>query len=386
MQSYIDLLKDVRQTGKRRGDRTGTGTISVFGRQIRFDLTKGFPMLTHRRIPWKPNVAELCWYLKGETNANVLKEMGSGVWDKWALQHDASGKKSLTIMDRLRVAADKESKSLFKFIHDLPKKAVDNGEISSELTKMGIPWEVETPEAFKIGDLGPVYGKQWRSFNGVDQIKELVNNLKNNPYSRRHLVSAWNPSVLPDESKTHAENVLAGKAVLPPCHTFFQCYMEDMTYEERVEAFNKWAGTGIVMKAYPIHFDSEKSNAGVQAQLGLMDKVGIPTMRLSLQLYMRSCDVPVGLPFNIACYALLTHLLAKTVKADVGELIITFGDAHIYKDQLASVDELLQRTELPLPELKLPDELDIFNLDVDELVNCLHGYQHAGVLPIPVSV
>ena len=384
MQSYIDLLNDVRTNGKRRGDRTGTGTVSVFGRQIRFDLTKGFPLLTHRRIPWKPNVAELCWYLSGSTNALRLKEMGSGVWNNWMLQRNISVKKNLSTLDCVQQAASSQSKTIYQYIRELPQDVVDTGTIISYINTQNISLVSNDTTTHVVGDLGPVYGKQWRDFNGVDQIKELIYNLKNNPYSRRHLVSAWNPSDLPDESKTHEENILAGKAVLPPCHTFFQCYLEDMLYEERVASFNHWAGKGIIMGT--LDSDVEENKERIKAQLGLMDKVGTAKKRLSLQLYMRSCDLPVGLPFNIACYALLTHLLAKAIGAEVGELIITFGDAHIYLDQLPVVDELLKRTESPLPTLHLPDELDIFNLDVDVISKCLTGYSHAGVLQMPVSI
>lgn len=329
MKEYNKLLVEVVDKGRKRKDRTGTGTVSVFGRQIRFDMADGFPLYGGRFIPFKPNVAELKWYLIGSSSNVTLNKLGSGVWNKWALK--------------------------------TPIKDEDDNVIYAE------------------GELGPVYGVQWRNYDGIDQIKELVNGLINNPYSRRHIVDTWNPKVLPDESKSHLQNIGDGKAVLPPCHTFFQCYVEEMTHEDRVHAFN-------IENRCHFHMGSADDIVSSDTQSRFLDKYGIPKQRLSLQLYMRSCDIPVGLPFNIAQYALLLHLLGKTCGMTPHELIVTFGDAHIYLDQISQVEELLKRDMPELPRLSLPDGQDLFNFDVDIVVAALTGYESGDKLPMPVSV
>ena len=244
MQQYHDLVKHVLENGNEKGDRTGTGTKSVFGHQMRFDLSEGFPMVTTKKLHLKSIVYELLWFLKGDTNTKYLTENGVRIWNEWADEN---------------------------------------------------------------GDLGPVYGHQWRNWNSdeVDQIKDVIETLKNNPNSRRMLVSAWNPSVLPDNSKSFSENVANGKAALPPCHAFFQFYVAEG--------------------------------------------------KLSCQLYQRSADVFLGVPYNIASYALLTHILAECTGLKPGKLIFTGGDTHIYNNHLDQCGQVLQNEEYPLPTLKLPE-------------------------------
>ncbi|KAB5490030.1 thymidylate synthase [Flagellimonas hadalis] len=261
MKQYHDLLKHVLEHGNQKGDRTGTGTLSVFGYQMRFDLSEGFPMVTTKKLHLKSIVHELLWFLKGDTNIQYLQENGVRIWNEWA---------------------------------------DDNG------------------------DLGPVYGHQWRNWNSeeIDQIKEVIETLKHNPNSRRMLVSAWNPSVLPDTSVSFAENVANGKAALPPCHAFFQFYVADG--------------------------------------------------RLSCQLYQRSADIFLGVPFNIASYALFTLMMAQVCGYQPGEFIHTFGDAHIYNNHMEQVELQLSRDPRPLPTIKLnPEVKDIFAFTFDdfELLN-----------------
>ncbi len=256
MKQYHTLLKHVLETGHQKGDRTGTGTLSVFGYQMRFDLNEGFPMVTTKKLHLKSIVHELLWFLKGDTNVGYLQENGVRIWNEWA--------------------DDK-------------------------------------------GDLGPVYGRQWRNWNGdeIDQIKEVVRSLKNNPNSRRMLVSAWNPSVLPDTSKSFSENVANGKAALPPCHAFFQFYVADG--------------------------------------------------KLSCQLYQRSADIFLGVPFNIASYALFTMMMAKVCGYEAGEFIHTFGDAHIYNNHMEQVELQLSREPRPLPKMHInPEVKDIFDFTFDD--------------------
>ena len=256
MKQYLDLVRHVLENGEVKGDRTGTGTKSVFGYQMRFDLSNGFPMVTTKKLHLKSIIYELLWFLKGDTNIDYLKENGVNIWNAWA---------------------------------------------------------------DKNGDLGPVYGFQWRNWNndGIDQIKILVKELVNNPNSRRHLISAWNPSVLPDTSKSFESNVANGKAALPPCHAFFQFYV---------------------------------SNG-----------------KLSCQLYQRSADVFLGVPFNIASYSLLTMMIAQVCDLKLGDFVHTFGDAHIYSNHFEQMNMQLKREPRSLPTMKLnPSVTDIFDFKFED--------------------
>ena len=242
MKQYLDLLQHIKEKGEKKEDRTGTGTISVFGYQMRFNLQEGFPLVTTKKLHLRSIIHELIWFINGETNIKYLKENGVTIWDEWA----------------------------------------DNK-----------------------GNLGPIYGHQWRNWNsdGIDQLQDVIYSLKNNPSSRRMIVTAWNPNIIPDSSKSFSDNVKNGKAALPPCHAFFQFYVSD----------NK----------------------------------------LSCQMYQRSADVFLGVPFNIASYALLTHMIAQVCEYDVGDFIHSFGDTHIYLNHLEQVDLQLTRKPMKLPKLKL---------------------------------
>ena len=242
---YLNLLRDILDNGVRRDDRTGTGTLGVFGRQMRFDLSKGFPLLTTKKLHTRSIFIELLWFLRGDTNIGWLKDNGVGIWDEWADEN---------------------------------------------------------------GDLGPVYGKQWRSWaapNGasIDQIQKLVHGLKTNPNSRRHIVSAWNPADVDDMA-------------LPPCHCLFQFFVADG--------------------------------------------------KLSCQLYQRSADVFLGVPFNIASYALLTIMLAQVVGLEPGDFVHTFGDAHLYLNHLEQAELQLTRAPLPLPALTVAPKSDLFAYELSD--------------------
>ena len=258
MKQYLDLVKHVLKNGDYKGDRTGTGTKSVFGYQMRFDLNDGFPLVTTKKLHLKSIIHELLWFINGETNIKYLKDNGVKIWDAWA---DESG------------------------------------------------------------NLGPVYGSQWRNWNNekIDQISQLIDLIKNNPESRRMLVSAWNPSVLPDTKKSFSENVMNGKAALPPCHAFFQFYVSN----------NK----------------------------------------LSCQLYQRRADIFLGVPFNIASYALFTHMIAHVCNLDVGDFVHTFGDAHIYSDHTEQIELQLSRKPRKLPTLNIIRKVDsIFDFKFEDFV------------------
>ena len=263
MKQYLDLIKHVRENGVEKTDRTGTGTKSVFGYQMRFNLEDGFPMVTTKKLHLKSIIYELLWFLKGDTNIKYLQENGVKIWDAWADEN---------------------------------------------------------------GDLGPVYGHQWRNWNsdGIDQIAEVVNTIKNNPDSRRMMVAAWNPSVLPDTSVSFADNVANNKAALPPCHAYFQFY--------------------------------------------------VANGKLSCQLYQRSADIFLGVPFNIASYALLVMMIAQVCDLGYGDFIHTFGDAHIYNNHKEQIDLQLSRDPKPLPTMKMnPEVKDIFNSTFDDFE--LVGYE-----------
>ncbi len=261
MKQYLDLLRHIQNEGVKKTDRTGTGTKSVFGYQMRFDLADGFPLVTTKKIHVKSLIHELLWFIKGATNIEYLQENGVRIWNEWADEK---------------------------------------------------------------GNLGPVYGHQWRNWNseGIDQIQGVIDTLKTNPDSRRMLVSAWNPSVLPDTSLSFSENVKNNKAALPPCHAFFQFYVAD----------NK----------------------------------------LSCQLYQRSADVFLGVPFNIGSYALLTMMVAQVCGYEAGDFVHTFGDVHIYSNHKEQIKEQLSRSPKPLPIMKLnPNVKNIFDFTYEdfELLN-----------------
>lgn len=262
MRQYLDLLQLVLDKGVQKSDRTGTGTISIFGHQMRFDLSEGFPLLTTKKLHTRSIIHELLWFLKGDTNIGYLNQNKVSIWDEWA---------------------DEE------------------------------------------GNLGPIYGAQWRNWNGegIDQISQLIEGIKKNPDSRRHLVSAWNPSVLPLAGKTFSENVSLGKAALPPCHAMFQFYVAEG--------------------------------------------------KLSCQMYQRSADIFLGVPFNIASYALLTLMIAQVCSLKPGEFILTLGDAHIYLNHLEQVKLQLSRETRPLPTMTLnPEVKSIFDFKFGDFT--LSGY------------
>lgn len=277
MKEYLDLLRHVRHLGADKGDRTGTGTKSVFGYQMRFDLADGFPLVTTKKVHLKSIIHELLWFLKGDTNIGYLRENGVSIWNEWATEE---------------------------------------------------------------GELGPVYGYQWRSWptpggGAIDQISEVIEQIKVRPNSRRLIVSAWNPAQLPDESRPPHVNAEAGLMALAPCHALFQFYVADG--------------------------------------------------KLSCQLYQRSADIFLGVPFNIASYALLTMMVAQVTGLKPGDFIHTLGDAHLYMNHLEQADLQLSRQTLPLPEMKLnPQVKDIFDFKYEDF--SLENYQSHPNIPAPIAV
>ena len=274
MIQYFNLINKILNEGSLKKDRTGTGTKSIFGHQMHFNLSDGFPLVTTKKIHFKSVIYELLWFLKGDTNINYLNENGVRIWNEWA----------------------------------------DNK-----------------------GDLGPIYGSQWRNWNneGIDQIKELIKTLKKNENSRRMLISAWNPSVLPDNELSFSENIKKNKAALPPCHAFFQFYVSEE--------------------------------------------------KLSCQLYQRSADVFLGVPFNIACYSLLTFMIAQVCELKIGNFVHTFGDAHIYINHMHQIKEQLKRDFKSLPKIIINPEIkNLFDFKYEDFE--LVGYDPHPLIKGKVSI
>lgn len=277
MQQYLDLLAHIRRHGHLKEDRTGIGTLSVFGHQLRFDLGQGFPLVTTKRVHLKSVIHELLWFLSGDTNVKRLHRNQVSIWDEWATA---------------------------------------------------------------TGELGPIYGHQWRSWPtpdgaSIDQIETLIQHIRTTPHSRRLIVSAWNPAVLPDERRSPQANVAAGRMALAPCHTLCQFY--------------------------------------------------VLNGRLSCQLYQRSADVFLGVPFNIASYALLTLMVAQVCDLRPGDLVHTFGDVHLYRNHIKQADRQLSRTPRPLPTLRLnPARRDLFAFEFDDFT--LSNYDPHPAIKAPIAV
>ena len=277
MKQYLDLMRHVLEHGHKKSDRTGTGTISVFGYQMRFDLSQGFPLVTTKKCHLRSIIHELLWFLKGDTNIQYLTDNKVTIWDEWATEQ---------------------------------------------------------------GDLGPVYGAQWRSWQTpdgrvIDQISQLIHDIKTNPDSRRLIVSGWNPAVLPDTKFSPKDNAAMGKQALPPCHTLFQFYVHDG--------------------------------------------------KLSCQLYQRSADIFLGVPFNIASYALLTMMVAQVCDLTPGDFVHTFGDAHLYSNHMDQVKEQLSRTPHPLPQMQLNAAVkDIFGFTIDDFQ--LINYVAHPAIKAPIAI
>lgn len=311
---YLDFLQHILDNGQDKSDRTGVGTRSVFGYQMRFDLSKGFPLLTTKKVPFGLIKSELLWFLKGDTNIRYLLENNNHIWDEWAfkrwVESDAYQGPDMTDFG-LRADADPEFKKVYQEVkQEFCQRVLEDDDFAKE-----------------FGELGNVYDKQWRHWetregDSIDQIANIIDQLKHNPDSRRIMLSAWNPEDVPNMA-------------LPPCHTMSQFYVQDG--------------------------------------------------KLSCQLYQRSGDAFLGVPFNIASYALLTHLLAREAGLEVGDYVHTFGDAHIYNNHFDQVYEQLSRQPLDLPILEIGGEgKSIFDLEKADIK--VKGYKAHDAIKAPVAV
>ena len=301
MKQYLDLMKHIRDEGVKKEDRTGTGTVSVFGYQMRFDLEDSFPLLTTKKVNLDAIIHELLWFISGDTNISYLVKNGVNIWNDWPYQ---------SYLKQTRQEKDYPMHS--KEWKDKMKKFIEQIKNDDDFAKV-------------YGDLGPVYGRQWRDFEGVDQLNQVVEDIKSSPDSRRLIVSAWNPKDIP----------VMVKSGLPPCHTLFQFYVSEG--------------------------------------------------RLSCQLYQRSADVFLGVPYNIASYAILTMMIAQATGLKPGEFIHTLGDAHLYSNHLEQVEEQLARVPFPCPKLSINKDKDtIFNFSISDFE--LIDYQAHPHIPAPIAI
>lgn len=305
---YLELCKNILENGIEKEDRTGVGTKSIFGYQMKFDLNEGFPLLTTKKINFNLVWSELLWFIKGDTNIKFLLENNNNIWNEWAFK-------------KWIESSDYKGPDMSNFGH----RVLDDEDFAKEYKEQMALFKekVLTDEDFskKYGDLGNVYGKQWRNFNGVDQLKNVIDQIKTNPSSRRLIVSSWNPA----EVDTMA---------LPPCHSLFQFYVSDG--------------------------------------------------KLSCQLYQRSGDVFLGVPFNIASYALLTILIAKECNLELGTFVHTLGDAHIYKNHFDQVKEQMSRSAYELPKVVISDFDSIFDLQISDVT--LVDYKSHSFIKAPIAV
>lgn len=365
---YLELVSKIINTGFKKSDRTGTGTISIFSHELRFDLREGFPLLTSKKVFTKAVIHELIWFLRGDTNIKYLIDNGVHIWDGDAYKFYEKNTPN-------RYVSGSGSDPMNQFMSWKGENDPLSGyPILERLTKEEFINRIKTDDNFakKWGDLGPIYGKQWRRWGGlkvektsgsglvepylryvpteVDQIKNIVNGLKTDPDSRRLIVSAWNLGEMEE-------------MVLPPCHNFFQCWTREMSLEERSEFLGK---------IDPIDLTHRK-----------LDSLRTPDRYISMKVNIRSNDIFLGNPFNIASYAILLHLLAKEVNMAPLELVISIGDAHIYQNHIDACKIQLQNETYPLPKLELNPNCSIFNLEYEDIK--IVGYQSAPSIKAELS-
>lgn len=362
MDQFYELLRETLADGEMRGDRTGTGTHSVFGRLIRFDLQRSFPLLTGKFVPFRSVAAELLFFLNGQQDNKILKTQKCNIWNPWELKEDYYETKRnyrdpSSVVIELATKLQKTFNDTVKILNDADVKAAQDGTSDNSeaiLRQHDVhAFEEFTNLRFTQGELGPIYGVQWRNFTAIDpdgvtrscdQFQDIVELLRVDPYTRRAVVVAWQPNLLPKHGVGVQENIQQGRMALAPCHYAYQWYVSFKNPEK-------------------------------------------PT--LSLMYVMRSNDLFIGAPFNIASYALLVHLVARELGYAPGELIAVTGDTHIYKDHVDQVTELLARYDAgvpELPQLNLPENMNLSNVTLDAIVESLEEYHPLGKIAAPIAV
>jgi thymidylate synthase len=360
-EDYLELLEEILRFGVEKKDRTGTGTKSIFGKQLRHNMKTGFPLLTTKKMAFKTMVTELLWFLRGDTNIKYLVDNDCHIWDGDCFSNYLKNRDRFSNKDNIK--------------EDVVLNGI-NGSSNRAYTKEEFINKIKTDDEFAKtwGELGPIYGKQWRSWTSysnydvtryqvkpIDQIANLINELKTNPDSRRLMVNAWNVGEL-------------DQMVLPPCHYGFQVYTRELSDEERIKLFVKLEN--------PKGYEGEQITSTVQERLNMSN---IPTRAISLMWNQRSVDTPLGLPFNIASYGLLLEIIAKMVNMVPDELIGNLGNCHIYLNQIEGIKEQVDRKPYDLPKLKLSDRKvnDISEYTLDDIT--LENYQCHPKIYFPLS-
>lgn len=375
MQQYLNLLQHVLVNGQDRDDRTGTGTRSVFGYQMRFDLQHGFPLLTTKKLHVKAIIHELLWFLKGDTNIKYLKANGVNIWDEW-VKPGTEEYRMLEWDERIRKLSANQLADIQILRCDLVRQGKTEKQILDAVASKLEGWGIPERELI-AGDLGPVYGQQWRSWRCagepytdsdvlnateyVDQISNLIRDLQTNPMSRRLIVSAWNPADL-------------DQMALPPCHCLFQFYVRRIPFQKRLDMFVEDSGS-----------EHCTAKGCIDDLNNIMTRAGVPQYMLDCQLYQRSGDIFLGVPFNIASYALLTMMIAQSVNMVPGEFIHTLGDAHLYLNHLEQAAIQLERKPRQLPVMDInPNVHSLFDFKYEDFT--LLDYDPAPHIKAEVSV
>lgn len=371
MKQYLDLVRKILVVGVYKEDRTGTGTFSIFGEQMRFDLSKGFPLVTAKHTHIKPIIHELLWFLKGDTNIRYLKENGVKIWDDWADKNGDLGPVYGAQWRSWPVTAEATIDALIELacLGHGDTWGNSDGNMIARKALLSIPGIVYNKKVFmssgfsystwmSVANTGKgVYDEK----GNIDQISNLIHMLRTNPDSRRLIVSAWNP-------------VLVESMALPPCHSFFQFYSEELSYYSRWKTAERLG-----------HCMDEHRGKDHRDVIKIMDSLGVPSRKLSCKLTQRSADSFLGVPYNIASYSLLTMMVAQVTNHTPGEFIWSGGDCHIYSNHVNQVDELLTRETHDLPTMTLnPNVRDIFDFKYEDFT--LSNYKSNPHIPAPIAV
>lgn len=399
MKTYLDLMRKIFAEGNTREDRTGTGTIGLFAEEMRFDLCAGFPLVTTKKCHLRSIIHELLWFLSGETNNQILNANGVSIWDEWAVPEDTRvAIKTKSVSQLIQWIASNSNYSTSERAK-LAENAIalTNGAdeglsamqrasryLTNHLDFKDKPFDPFIYKTVPKGTLGPIYGKMLRAYPTVtahgnvievDQMAEVMANLRHKPFSRRHIVNLWHPGLLPDESISPTENALGGQQALAPCHYAIQFYVNKVTEVDACKYFDKYLAE--------TYLDTDINDA---KKIELAKEAGWREMQLSLKFTMRSTDVGLGLPYNIASYALMAHMVALDLDYMPSELIYSGGDVHIYSNHVEGLSKQITRSPRKLPKLTIKrpagTRFDDFKFEDFELT----GYDPHPHIPLPIAI